>query len=123
LRYGKSGFEFAIRSAWVFSASFPKETILVKKESPLWHITSSNGTKETTHDLKSFFAQHKGEKEQPTYTIEPKGNKIWKLETTFELHQDAMHIQSELSFEATHICIMLLPHGGLHDIKVMGNTQ
>lgn len=111
-----------LRSAWVFSACFPDHTEIQKEDCPLWHVTSSEGKKEMTRDLKTFFLERKEKTQQPTYTIEAKGNDIWRLETTFHLHQDALHIQSELSFEATHICIMLLPHGGLHAIKIMGDT-
>ena len=76
----------------------------------------------TTDDLKSFFAeQHRVRTTVPTYTIAPQSNPLWTLETTFALSQDAMHTQSNLNFDATHICIMLLPHGGLHAIRVMGD--
>jgi allantoicase len=110
-----------LRSAWVFSAYLPKDRTPQKEDCPLWHITSSDGQNATTHDLKKFFTkQHKGKNKLPTYTITPKAQKIWHLETTFDLNQDAMHIQSHFAFKATHICIMLLPHGGLHAIKVMG---
>ena len=109
-----------LRSAWVFGACFPEGATLKKEDCPLWHIKSSMGTTATTHDLQSFFEQDKKEQDLQTYEIEAKGNDIWTLETTFHLSQDAIHIQSDLCFEATHICIMLLPHGGLHAIRVMG---
>ena len=110
-----------LRSAWVFSANLPKEHILTKENSPLWQVTSSDGQQYSTHDLKSLFTErHRGESLVPTYSITALPNDTWNLEATFKLNQDAMHIQSNLEFNATHICIMLLPHGGLHAIKVMG---
>ena len=111
-----------LRSAWVFGANLPQGEAPQKEDCPLWHVTSRNGQQMTTDDLKSFFAQE-GNQTQQTYSIEAKGNDIWQLETTFQLRQDALHIQSELNFEATHICIMLLPHGGLHAIRVMGDAR
>lgn len=113
-----------LRSAWVFSADLPTDSTLQKEDCPLWHITSSDGLHASTHDLKTFFKeQHLGKNKLPTYTITPKAQTIWTLETTFDLQQDAMHIQSGFQFKATHICIMLLPHGGLHAIKVMGTPD
>ena len=110
-----------LRSAWVFSANLPETRILTKRDCPLWHVTSSEGQQRSTNDLKSFFAeQHLGRSIVPTYQITALPNEIWNLEATLKLKQDAMHIRSNLNFNATHICIMLLPHGGLHAIKVMG---
>ena len=111
-----------LRSAWVFGANLPNGDVPREENCPLWYVTSSDGQKATTNDIRSFFAKRTEIKNQPTYTIEAKGNDVWKLETTFHLHQDALHVQADLSFEATHICIMLLPHGGLHAIRVMGDT-
>ena len=110
-----------LRSAWVFGATFPNGDIPKIENCPLWYVKGSDEQQTTTNDLKSFFMQ-KENTNQPTYTIEAKGNDVWQLETTFHLRQDAIHIQSNLCFEATHICIMLLPHGGLHAIRVMGDT-
>ncbi|MEC7986912.1 MAG: hypothetical protein VX278_17210 [Myxococcota bacterium] len=113
-----------LRSAWVFSACLPPGQTPQQEESPLWLVTSSEGETTSTHNLKSFFTQqHQGKTKLPTYTIEPKAQAYWTLETTFNLRQDAMHIQSNVHFPATHICIMLLPHGGLHAIKIMGTPQ
>ena len=113
-----------LRSAWVFSATLPENHTLTKEECPSWHVTSSEGMEYTTDDLKSFFAeQERVRTTVPTYTIAPKSNAVWILETTFALSQDAMHTQSNLDFDATHICIMLLPHGGLHAIRVMGTPD
>lgn len=110
-----------LRSAWVFSANLPENYALRKEDCPLWQITSSNGQVFSTHDVKAFFAEeHRDKDSLPTYTIAPKSNAMWTLETTFQLHKDALHTQSDLQFKATHICIMLLPHGGLHAIRVMG---
>jgi allantoicase len=110
-----------LRSAWVFSANLPENYALRKEDCPLWQITSSNGQVFSTHDVKAFFAEeHRDKDSLPTYTIAPKSNAMWTLETTFQLHKDALHTQSDLQFQATHICIMLLPHGGLHAIRVMG---
>ena len=112
-----------LRSAWVFSADLPIDKALTKEDCPIWHIISSDGLEASTYDLKTFFTeQHRGKKNLPTYTITPKAQGVWQLETAFALNQDALHIQSGFEFTATHICIMLLPHGGLHAIKVMGDT-
>ena len=113
-----------LRSAWVFSANLPEGSILQKEDCPLWYIRSGDGQQFSAHDLRSFFAeQHQEKTELPTYAISPKSNEIWKLETTFALKKDAMHVQSGLAFSATHICIMLLPHGGLHAMRVMGTPE
>ena len=113
-----------LRSAWVFGARLPENTALSKEDCPRWHLVSSDGQEFSTHDLKSFFAeQHRNRQRVPTYKISAKPNAIWHLETTFDLQKDAMHTQSNLHFNATHICIMLLPHGGLHAIKVMGTPE
>lgn len=113
-----------LRSAWVFSANLPEDYILQKEDCPAWSVTSSDGEQFSAHDLKSFFSeQHQGKRELPTYTIAPKSNEIWNLEITFDLRKDAMHIQSGLEFKASHICMMLLPHGGLHAIRVMGTPE
>ncbi len=110
-----------LRSAWVFAANFSKGQVPQKEDCPSWSLVSSEGQRATTHDLKHFFAQQKENTKQPTYSIEAIGNDIWRLEATFHLRQDALHVQSNFSFSATHICIMLLPHGGLHAIRIMGN--
>ena len=113
-----------LRSAWVFSANLLPNTVLQKEDCPLWHVISSDGQQFSTHDLKSFFIeQHQHKSNLPTYTIAPKSNEVWHLESTFDLNKDAMHIQSNLHFNATHICVMLLPHGGLHAIRVMGTPD
>gem|GEM_PF-296138 len=110
-----------LRSAWVLSARLPEGYVLTKDERPLWRVTSSEGEECTTGDLRSFFSErHRGAVSVPTYTITPAPHELWSLEASFELKRDAMHIQSNLHFDATHICVMLLPHGGLHAIKVMG---
>ena len=113
-----------LRSAWVFSANLSTGITLRKEDCPQWHITASDGQIASTHDLKAFFKeQHVGKDTLPTYSISAKAENFWKLETTFDLQKDAMHIQSDVQFEATHICIMLLPHGGLHAIRVMGTPE
>ena len=113
-----------LRSAWVFSAHLPVGGIPQKEDCPLWHVTSSEGQHASTHDLKYFFTeQHRNKDRLPTYEIAPKLNKVWHLQTSFNLDKDALHIQSNLQFTATHLCIMLLPHGGLHAIKVMGTPD
>lgn len=113
-----------LRSAWVFGAYLPEGTHPHKEDSPLWHITSSEGEEYSTHDVKSFFAElHSDKTTWPTYGIAPKSNDIWTLQTTFELSKDAMHVQSQLQFNATHICIMFLPHGGLHAMRVLGTPE
>ena len=113
-----------LRSAWVFSANLPENYLLKKEDCPRWHVTSNEGQQFSTDDLKAFFTeQHRGQSSIPSYSIVAQPNEIWTLETTFKLNQDAMHIQSDLHFTATHICIMLLPHGGLHAIKVMGTPK
>lgn len=110
-----------LRSAWVFSASLPKKHILTKADCPLWGVNSSEGEQYSIRDLKTFFAErHRETSSAPTYKIAPITNSLWNLEATFKLKQDAMHLWSDLKFNATHICIMLLPHGGLHAIRVMG---
>ncbi|MEC8379756.1 MAG: hypothetical protein VXZ96_05520 [Myxococcota bacterium] len=110
-----------LRSAWVFSANFPDDIVLDKEGCPLWQVTSSSDEQWTTHELKAFFEALPQDKVIGfSFDIEPLANTQWTLETTFELQKDAMHIQSELDFDASHICIMFLPHGGLHAIKVMG---
>ena len=110
-----------LRSAWVFSANLPMDSTVQKEDCPQWEVISSDGQIASTHDLKAFFKQqHTGKDTFPTYSIAAKAENFWNLETTFELQKDAMHIQSDLHFKATHICIMLLPHGGLHAIKVLG---
>ena len=111
-----------LRSAWVFSANLPPGTVLTKADCPHWQVTSSDGQEAITDDLKTFFAaQHQGRTNLPTYQIAPIARVVWQLQTTFSLTQDALHVQSGLDFTATHICIMLLPHGGLHAIRVMGD--
>ena len=113
-----------LRSAWVLSARLPEGQHPRKEECPQWRVTSSTGQEALTDDLKSFFAErHKGVSTTPTYSMTAEPNEIWRLETTFELKQDAMHKRSHLDFEATHLCIMLLPHGGLHAIKVLGTPK
>ncbi len=113
-----------LRSAWVFSANLPEGVSPKKEDAPCWQVTASDGLVETTSNLKEYFKnKHQGRVDVPTYIIEPKAQKFWRLETTFHLNQDAMHTQSNLAFQATHICIMLLPHGGLHAIKIMGTPQ
>ena len=110
-----------LRSAWVFSASFPQNVLPSKKNCPIWNVVSSDGQTYVTPNLKKFFdQQHKDKDTLPTYTIKPVAQPPWRLETTFPLTQDALHTRANLSFEATHVCVMLLPHGGLHAIKVMG---
>ena len=113
-----------LRSAWVFSANLPDGCVLKKEDCPQWQVTSSEGQQWTTHDLKALFAkQHPVNTSCPTYTIEPFSNDLWTLETTFELKKDALHVQSDVDFQASHICIMLLPHGGLHAIKIFGEAH
>lgn len=110
-----------LRSAWVFSANLPDQYLLNKEDCPLWQVTTSDGQEFTTDDLKSSLMNlHQDEMVLPTYAITAKPNEIWTLEATLKLEKDAMHIASNLSFDATHICLMLLPHGGLHAIRVMG---
>ena len=111
------------RSAWVFGARLPKNHSPSKAGCPAWHITSSDGKEYKTKDLKKFFSNIKEKKDLPIFTIEPVENEVWTLETAFELKQDSMHTRTGLSFDATHICIMLLPHGGLHAIKIMGTPH
>ena len=85
---------------------------------------TKNGAQHSTADLRAFFAeQHQNRDNLATYNIAPAPNEIWQLQSTFKLSQDAMHRQSGLHFKATHICIMLLPHGGLHAMKVMGVAE
>ena len=113
-----------LRSAWVFSANLSTDSILQKEDCPKWQVTSSDGHVVVTDDLKTFFKeQHLRAGKLPTVAISPKAQGYWKLETTFELQKDAMHTQSNLQFTATHICIMLLPHGGLHALRVLGTPQ
>lgn len=113
-----------LRSAWVFSASLPEHYTLNREDCPLWHVTSSEGQQFSTDDLRSFFNErHSGKSLVPTYSISALPNEIWNLEATLKLNQDAMQIESDLNFNATHICIMLLPHGGLHAIKIMGTPK
>jgi allantoicase len=112
-----------LRSAWVFSANLSDTESIRREDCPQWQVTSSDGDVFEIDDLKTFFAQqHQGQTSLPTYSISAKGNDIWTLQTTLEMRKDALHRQSGLDFEATHICIMLLPHGGLHAIRVMGRT-
>ena len=108
----------------MFGANLPMNGTLVEEDCPLWQVTSSDSQQFATHDLKSFFTEHHRDKKNlPTYTIAPKPNAIWNLEATFELNQDAMHIQSKLHFNATHICVMLLPHGGVHVMRAKGTPD
>ena len=112
-----------LRSAWVFSANLSDTESIRREDCPQWQVTCSDGGVFETDDLKAFFAQqHQGRTSLPTYSISAKGNDIWTLQTTLEMRKDALHRQSGLDFEATHICIMLLPHGGLHAIRVMGQA-
>ncbi len=113
-----------LRSAWVFSAQLPEDYTLKKEDCPLWEVSSSEGESFKTDNLKKAFSErHQGQLNTPTYSITATANEIWNLEATFKLNKDAMHIKSNLNFAATHICIMLLPHGGLHAIKVMGTPE
>ena len=113
-----------LRSAWIFRADLPPGVSPRIEDCPCWEVTSSEGQIERTHDLKAFFRdRHAGKDTLPTYSIAPQAREFWQLETTFCLNQDAMHVQSRLAFRATHICIMLLPHGGLHAIKIMGTPD
>ena len=89
---------------------------------------SSDGQTWETDDLRTFFdeqhserADHGARPQWPSYSIAAVPHKLWRLEATLKLDQDAMHVVRNLHFEATHICVMLLPHGGLHAIKVMGD--
>lgn len=110
-----------LRSAWVFSANLPAGYQLKKEDCPLWEVTSSEGQRYLTDDLKSFFTdRYLGKSAVPSYSLTALPNDKWKLEATFKLNQDAMHKRSNLQFDATHICVMLLPHGGLHAIKILG---
>lgn len=113
-----------LRSAWIFRAELPPGAAPRIEDCPCWEVTSSDGHTERTEDLKTFFRErHAGKASLPTYSIAPKAREYWQLETTFRLNQDAMHTQTGLAFRATHICIMLLPHGGLHAIKIMGTPD
>lgn len=119
-----------LRSAWVLSARLPAGQVLTKADCPLWRVVSSDGQTWETDDLRSFFNERNGGGEHraptqlptplPSYSIAAIPNELWRLEATLKLDQDAMHVLRSLEFEATHICVMLLPHGGLHAIKVMG---
>ena len=110
-----------LRSVWIFAATLPKGVELQKEDCPMWHITSSEGREFCTHDLKAFFAeQEQAGNTLPTYSITVQSNTIWTLQSSFELRRDAMHTRSDLNFQANHICVMLLPHGGLHAIRILG---
>jgi allantoicase len=111
-----------LRSAWVFSANLPQGHTLHQHQLPLWHVTSSHGDNQTTNNLNDFFKNQQSISPHalPEYNITPKAQTMWTLETSFKLHKDAFHKKSNLSFKATHLCLMFLPHGGLHAIKILG---
>ena len=114
-----------LRSAWVFSAILPRGETPHQHQLPLWQITSSQGGDQTTNDLNNFLKEQQSifPEELPEYNITPKAQTIWTLETSFKLHKDTFHEKSNLNFKATHICLMLLPHGGLHAIKILGTPD